>query len=103
MMNSTRPFIRAILIDLSGTLHIGSSPTPNAVHAFQRLRDADIPIRFCTNTSGESTIALCDRLRKIGFGVKWDDDRKEVWSSLGAVKQLMKDRGLKRRVPYCAN
>jgi ribonucleotide monophosphatase NagD (HAD superfamily) len=30
--------LTAVLVDLSGTLHVGSSPLPGAVQALQRLR-----------------------------------------------------------------
>ena len=89
---ASRPAIRAILIDLSGTLHVGSSSLPGAVSALQRLRDARIPFRFCSNTSKESTADLVKKLRGMGFGVS----DEEVWTSLGAVKRIKKERGLKR-------
>lgn len=91
---ASRPPISALLIDLSGTLHVGSSPTPGAVAALRKLRAARIPFRFCSNTSKESKADLCTRLRHIGFEVQ---DR-EIWTSLGAVKSLLEERGLKRYV-----
>jgi ribonucleotide monophosphatase NagD (HAD superfamily) len=99
-MASSRPFIRAILIDLSGTLHIGSSPTPNAVDALKRLRSAEISFRFCSNTSKESTAELCNRLRKIGFDISSEGASQEMWTSLAAVKRLVDERGLKRCVDF---
>lgn len=42
---------RALLIDLSGTLHIGSRAIPRAVESLARLRAAGVPFRICTNTS----------------------------------------------------
>src|ERR1700722_13174288 len=97
-----RPAISAILIDLSGTLHIGFSPTPNGANALRRLREAGIPFRFCTNTSNESTSALCSRLKSIGFDPRTDRESQEVWTSLGAAKRLLEERGLKRCVVNCA-
>jgi hypothetical protein len=38
--------LTALLIDLSGTLHIGDEPTKGAVRSLQRLRDANFPFRF---------------------------------------------------------
>ncbi|KLO08581.1 hypothetical protein SCHPADRAFT_908510 [Schizopora paradoxa] len=90
-----RPAIRALLIDLSGTLHIGSEQTPSAVRSLQRLREAKIPIRFCSNTSKESTYDLRERLKSIGFDVH----DGELWTSLGALKAMMEVKGLRR--PYC--
>jgi hypothetical protein len=88
-----RPRIRAALIDLSGTLFTGSSPTQDAVDALKRLRAVDLPIRFCSNSSKESTAAVCNRMRKIGFELSADS---EVWTSLGATSRLLQLRGLKK-------
>ena len=106
-----RPFIRAILIDLSGTLHIGNTPTPGAVEALHRLRHAASapPFRFCSNTSKESGVALGGRLRGMGFEVRAESasccgDVREVWTSVGAVRRRVEERGLKRYVtPYLVN
>ncbi|KAI0052759.1 hypothetical protein FA95DRAFT_1579784 [Auriscalpium vulgare] len=86
--------IRAILLDLSGTLHIASNPTLNAPQALQRLRDAQIPLRFCSNTSKESTESLRGRLTSMGLGPR----EGELYTSIGAVKGVLHARGIKR--PY---
>lgn len=94
-----RPFIKALLIDISGNLHIGSTPTPKAVEAIKHLREARIPFRLCSNASKESTAVLVSKLRAMGFdfavGSK-DDGRKEVWTSIGSVAQFVKGQGIKR-------
>lgn len=92
---SSQP-IRALLIDLSGTLHAESTPLPGAIQALQRLRASGIPFRFCSNTSKESTSSLCQKLRQIGFDIPQETQHREVWTSVGAVRQLLEDRGLKR-------
>jgi ribonucleotide monophosphatase NagD (HAD superfamily) len=103
---ATRPAVRAILIDLSGTLHIGSSALPGAAAALRLLRDAGVPLRFCSNTSKESTADLAAKLNAMGFGVKSKtidtSDDEEVWTSLGGVKRLLGARGLKRYVYHCS-
>jgi HAD superfamily hydrolase (TIGR01450 family) len=95
---STRPFIRALLVDVSGNLHVGSNPTPHAVQAFDRLRSSNVPFRLCSNTSKESTATLISRLKLMGFEIAPDEEgkRKEVWTSIGAVKQFIKNMGLHR-------
>ncbi|KII86810.1 hypothetical protein PLICRDRAFT_269577 [Plicaturopsis crispa FD-325 SS-3] len=90
-----RPPLRALLIDLSGTLHVGSTATPNAVSALARLRTA-VPFRFCSNTSKESTSDLRARLQDIGFAVH--SNPEEVWTTIGAMKALIRSRGIQR--PY---
>ena len=54
----------------TGTLHVGSEATPHAVDAFQRLRAARVPIRFCSNTTKDGSQALLDRLKGIGFDIR---------------------------------
>ncbi|KZT19770.1 hypothetical protein NEOLEDRAFT_1123728 [Neolentinus lepideus HHB14362 ss-1] len=95
-----RPHIAALLIDLSGTLHVGSTPAPHAVSAIEKLRQSHIPFRFCTNTSKESTDDLKGRLKRMGFEVRGsrDSEEEEVWSSLGAVKRVLASKGLRK--PY---
>lgn len=51
MVSSTDRHIRAVLIDLSGTVHIGDDVIPGAVEAIERLRRAGHRVRFLTNTS----------------------------------------------------
>ncbi|KAH8115624.1 HAD-like domain-containing protein [Phellopilus nigrolimitatus] len=89
-----RPAIRALLIDLSGTLHIGSTATPAAAAALAHARKAGLVVRFCSNTSQESTRALRERLGGMGFDVR----DGELWTSLGALKEVVREMKLQR--PY---
>ena len=43
--------IRALLIDLSGTIHVENEVIPGAVEAVKKLRDANVPLKFVTNTT----------------------------------------------------
>ncbi|KAG1815855.1 HAD-like domain-containing protein [Suillus variegatus] len=92
-----RPKIRALLIDISGTLMIGSTPTQEAVQALAELRRSKFPFRFCSNTSKESTSVLQKRMLDAGFDVQTGESQ-ELWTSLKAVRSLIRSRGLKR--PY---
>ncbi|KAF4600323.1 hypothetical protein EYR38_004948 [Pleurotus pulmonarius] len=94
-----RPLITALLIDLSGTIHVGSQPTPGAVEAIAKLRHHGVPFRFCSNTSKESTAAAKRRLTQMGIEVGDDDDgNEELWTSIGAVKRYLQSLGVRR--PY---
>lgn len=95
-----RPPIKALLINLSGTLHVGSSPTPGAVDALAQLRAAHVPFRFCSNTSKEGRDALQTRLRDMGFALNEEKaGLREMWTSLGAVSDALRKHGLKK--PFC--
>ena len=43
--------IRALLVDLSGTIHVENEVIPGAVEAVKKLRDAKVPLKFVTNTT----------------------------------------------------
>ncbi|CEL58241.1 Haloacid dehalogenase-like hydrolase domain-containing protein 2 OS=Bos taurus GN=HDHD2 PE=2 SV=1 [Rhizoctonia solani AG-1 IB] len=84
------PPVRALLIDLSGTLHIGKDALPGAVNALRRARQAGIPVRFCSNTSKESTSSLVKSLDKMGFEIQLH----EVFTSLGAAREIVRKQKL---------
>ena len=92
----TRPPLRALLIDLSGTLHVGNHPTPGAVEALARLRAANIPFRFCSNTSKESTESMRKKLERMGFSGEGGIQSNELWTSIGVIGGVLKERGIQR-------
>ncbi|KAF9286006.1 hypothetical protein BGZ68_003313 [Mortierella alpina] len=83
--------IRGVLIDVSGTIHVGDKVIPGAIQALDRLRASGIPFRFCTNTTQSSGETLARSLRNLGFNVK----REEIFTSLSACRQLVHSRGLR--------
>ncbi|XP_067130243.1 haloacid dehalogenase-like hydrolase domain-containing protein 2 [Centruroides vittatus] len=83
--------IKAVLIDLNGTLHIENTAVPGAVDALNRLRESNVNIRFVTNTTKESKRLLWERLVGLGFSLK----PEEMFSSLIAAKELIVSRQLR--------
>ena len=65
--------IKGVLLDLSGTVHIGPDLIPGAAQAVARLREAGIPLRFVTNTSRMSRRMLMEALGRMGLEVTSDD------------------------------
>ena len=61
---------KAVLVDLSGTLHVGDQVIPGAIEACRRLQESQVTVRFLTNTSKTSSKNLLLQLRKIRFGPK---------------------------------
>jgi HAD superfamily hydrolase (TIGR01458 family) len=59
--------IDIVLLDLDGTLYVGSQVVPGAPQAIQWLRDQGLRVRFCTNTDSIPPAALADRLARRGF------------------------------------
>ncbi|OCF40562.1 HAD hydrolase [Kwoniella heveanensis CBS 569] len=84
--------LKALLIDLNGTLHLGHEPTKGAVHAIERLRASRIPFIFCSNSTKESSASLLGKLKEMGFRAEKD----ELMTSLGACRQLVEEKGLRR-------
>ncbi|XP_044746431.1 haloacid dehalogenase-like hydrolase domain-containing protein 2 isoform X3 [Coccinella septempunctata] len=80
--------IRAILIDLSGTLHIENQVIPGAIDALNKLLVTGLKVKFVTNTTKESKNFLHNRLTKIGFHLKKED----IFSSLAAARNLLECR-----------
>ncbi|CAH1979729.1 unnamed protein product [Acanthoscelides obtectus] len=83
--------LRAVLIDLSGTLHIDNQAIPGCIEALNRLLSSNLYVKFVTNTTKESRRILFERLTQLGFKVNKDD----IISSLGAARNLVADRNLK--------
>ena len=59
--------IETVLLDLDGTLYVGSQVVPGAPEAVRWLRDQGLTVRFCTNTDSITPAALADRLGRFGF------------------------------------
>lgn len=81
---------RAVLIDLAGVLHIGDTAIPGSVAALARLRDAQLPVRFLTNTTRTPRDLIAARLRHMGYSI----DAGEIQTAAHAAQQLVCARGL---------
>lgn len=88
--------IKAVLIDLSGTLHIGDQPIPGAREALQRLRYSGRRVRFLTNTSAKSTAQLLEQLN--GPQLQLNIQKDEIVTSVLATAAYVKKHQLK---PLC--
>ncbi|KAI9362931.1 haloacid dehalogenase-like hydrolase domain-containing protein 2-like protein [Zopfochytrium polystomum] len=86
--------IKGALIDLSGTLLVENSLTPNAVAALARLKAAGVKTRFVTNTTKESSARLHARLLRLGFSETIP--AAEIFSSLSAARNLVQSKGVRR-------
>ncbi|KAK2516974.1 Hdhd2 [Columba guinea] len=101
---AARRALKAVLVDLSGTLHVEDSAVPGAQEALKRqatffcslrylmLRSAPVTIRFVTNTTKECKRDLLERLRKLGF----DITENEIFTSLTAARNLLEQKQVQR-------
>ncbi|XP_062410175.1 haloacid dehalogenase-like hydrolase domain-containing protein 2 [Sardina pilchardus] len=85
---ATRRALKAVLIDLSGTLHIEDAAVPGAQEALARLRSAPVAVKFVTNTTKECKRTLLERLRKLNFDIQ----EQEIFTSLTAARNLLEQR-----------
>jgi HAD superfamily hydrolase (TIGR01458 family) len=97
------PIIRAALIDISGTLHVGRDAVPGAVSACRRLfqlqrEGRSLGVLFLTNTSQVPSGELLTRLRQAGFDETAIPSAGHVMTSVGATRRFLLDNGLR---PYC--
>jgi HAD superfamily hydrolase (TIGR01458 family) len=65
--------VETVLLDLDGTLYLGSRVVPGAPEAVRWLRDQGLAVRFCTNTDSVTPAALAERLAERGFPAATDE------------------------------
>jgi HAD superfamily hydrolase (TIGR01458 family) len=65
--------VETVLLDLDGTLYVGSQVVDGAPEAVRWLRERGLAVRFCTNTDSVTPSELADRLRGRGFPVEEDE------------------------------
>ncbi|KAG9353840.1 hypothetical protein JZ751_011964 [Albula glossodonta] len=86
-----RHALKAVLIDLSGTLHIEDTVVPGAQEALSRLRQAPVAVKFVTNTTKECKRTLLERLHRLDFSIQ----EKEIFTSLTAARGLVELRNMR--------
>lgn len=61
--------IKAVLLDLEGTLYAHGAPLPGARQALAALRAAGLRLRFLTNSDSKTRGSVCHDLAAIGLDV----------------------------------
>lgn len=95
MTRQPPPTPRGVLLDLSGTLHVGETLVTGAVGAVARLRRHVPRLLFLTNTSTRSSTGLLAQLHTLGLT---DVRRDELLTSLIATRRYLKQKKLR---PLC--
>ncbi|XP_075072172.1 phospholysine phosphohistidine inorganic pyrophosphate phosphatase isoform X1 [Mixophyes fleayi] len=88
--------VRAVLLDVSGVLYDSGGPAggtaiPGSVEAVNRIRQAGLKLRFCTNESQTTRSPFVHKLQKFGFSISED----EVTAPGPAASNMMLERGLR--------
>jgi HAD superfamily hydrolase (TIGR01458 family) len=77
--------VETVLLDLDGTLYVGSRVVEGAPEAVRRLRERGLAVRFCTNTDSVTPSELAERLGQRGFRV----DADELVTPVAVVTRLL--------------
>lgn len=85
--------IKAVLLDLSGTLYQGREAIPGAKEALGGLARAGMPVRFVTNTSRLPARSILEKLARLGFEL----DPQQLFTAPLAVRRCLVERKLR---PY---
>ncbi|KFO98031.1 Haloacid dehalogenase-like hydrolase domain-containing protein 2 [Calypte anna] len=86
---AARRVLKAVLVDLNGTLHVEDSAVPGSQEALKRqLRSAPVTVRFVTNTTKECKRDLLERLTRLGFDIA----ENEIFTSLTAARNLLEQK-----------
>lgn len=91
--------VRALLLDLDGTLYGETGAIPGAVEAIAALRRRGVPMRFVTNTTRRSRRLLAERLAGYGFVVR----EEEIVTAVMAAVAGLGSRGVRRVAAYVAD
>jgi HAD superfamily hydrolase (TIGR01458 family) len=92
--------IKAVLIDISGTIYVGSKAIPGAIDACRKLfkYKNQLKVLFLTNTSMVSSETLLNQLREMGFDESCIPNRDAIVTSIDATRQYLMQNALR---PYC--
>ena len=95
--------IKGVLVDISGTLHIGDQATPGTIDACRKLFNCNkdqqnLKVLFLTNTSKVSSKTLLHQLREMGFDESCIPNQDSIVTSINATRQFLLTNGLR---PYC--
>jgi HAD superfamily hydrolase (TIGR01458 family) len=82
---------RGVLIDLGGVVYQGGAALPGAVAAVGRLRAADLPFRFLTNTTSQPVSGILEKLAQIGLRA----ERGDIFTPVTAARAYIEARGLR--------
>ena len=80
--------VKGLLIDLDGTLYVGSQPVEGAREALASLKAGGLTIRYVTNTTRKPRRAVLENLASLGFEV----EEAEIFTPAMAAAGLIRER-----------
>lgn len=88
-----------MLLDLDGTVYQSGQAIPGAVEAVKRLRGANLPVRFVTNTTNKPRSIVLERLQALGF----EASVSEIVTAPVAAASWLREQGISRISPFLVN
>jgi HAD superfamily hydrolase (TIGR01458 family) len=79
--------IKGLLFDIGGVLYVGDSIIEGATQTITALQK-QYPLRFLTNTTRKTPLAMMEKLNTMGFTVKVD----ELFTALDATKSYVRSK-----------
>jgi len=83
---------KGVFLDLDGTIYEVDHAIPGAAAAVDAIREADLPLRFITNTSRMSRRAVLEGLNDLGVPARLD----ELYTTGVAAASWLKSRNIER-------
>jgi hypothetical protein len=65
--------VRGILLDLDGVVYVGGSALPGSLEGISRIRAAELPLKFITNTTRRPRRRIVRDLAQLGLQVALED------------------------------
>lgn len=88
--------IKAILLDLDGTVYNGNTIIDEADEAIENMRRNGIRVYFCTNNSSSTPHSIMKKLK----GMNIDCDEEDVLTSGKATLEYIKRNNLKKGICF---
>lgn len=82
--------IKGVLLDLSGTVYVGSNVQLRALEAVQLLHARNIPVRYITNSSRSPRRTIWKKVQAMGLRV----DEEEIFTAPQAIRDYLQEHDL---------
>ncbi len=84
--------LKAVLLDLDGTVYRGKSAIPGADETLQKLRDKGIRLFFVTNAATRSRVGVVEKLAGMGIHAKEEEMYCTTYATARYITSNFKDK-----------
>jgi HAD superfamily hydrolase (TIGR01458 family) len=83
--------VKGLLVDLDGVVYVGDKALPGSIEAVERIRAAQVPLKFVTNTTRRPLGRVVSDLARLGLRV----EPKDVFTPAAAARAFLAARSLR--------